>query len=363
MPPTFPSQPSLELSILDTLRQISRMTRCGPRLMLRAVKLLVRQHRAARVRQQHAAEGLQVPPFAIFSVTSQCNLNCFGCYANVLHQHSARDEMDEERIVNLFSEASQLGVSVMLLAGGEPLQKTRLLQMTQNEPGILFLLFTNGSLLDHLAIQQLRKQPHVIPVLSIEGSEPATDARRGQGTHARIAAAMQELKRARIFFGTAITLTGENFGHATAREHVQSLITQGCRLFFYINYIPVVPDTQHLTLSRLQVKELDRRLGEYRHQLPSLFIAFPQDEVSLGGCLAAGRGFFHINAVGDLEPCPFSPYSDRNIRDGSLADALQSPLFLRIRTSGKSLDETGGQCALWEQRAWVEGLLSPRDSA
>ena len=47
--------------------------------------------------------------------------------------------------------------------------------------------------------------------------------------------------------------------------------------------------------------------------------------------MAAGRGFFHINSHGSAEPCPFSPYSDTNVRDTSLRQALQSPLFTALQ--------------------------------
>jgi MoaA/NifB/PqqE/SkfB family radical SAM enzyme len=60
-----------------------------------------------------------------------------------------------------------------------------------------------------------------------------------------------------------------------------------------------------------------------------IFISFPGDEKTSGGCLAAGRGFFHINSHGGAEPCPASPYSDINVRDSSLLD-LQSVSLLKI---------------------------------
>ena len=88
-----------------------------------------------------------------------------------------------------------------------------------------------------------------------------------------------------------------------------------------------------------------------------VFISFPGDERASGGCLAAGRGFFHINASGGAEPCPFSPYSDTSLVHTSLKEALQSPLFSRLQESG-SLEKfhTGG-CALFEQEQLVKDLL------
>jgi len=265
--------------------------------------------------------------------------------------------MDHEAAVHLLDDVQSLGASIMLIAGGEPLLRPRLLELTATHDSILFLLFTNGSLLDEAKIDTLREQRHVIPVLSIEGGEDQTDARRGEGAHRTAMDAMGALKRGRVFFGSSTTLTRENFDLTTSEAHLRELITRGCRLFYYINYVPVEEGTGDLQLEPEQVQELERRLARHRKRLPGLFIAFPHDEMALGGCLAAGRGFLHINAYGDVEPCPFSPYSDRNLNDVSFEEALSSPLLQSILRSDVVLDESDGRCALWKRRAWVESLL------
>ena len=83
----------------------------------------------------------------------------------------------------------------------------------------------------------------------------------------------------------------------------------------------------------------------------------PWDEDDVGGCLSAGRGFVHINAEGDMEPCPFAPFSDSNVRDSSLKDALQSELFKKIRQRPELSKEEGGGCVLWKERELVESLI------
>jgi MoaA/NifB/PqqE/SkfB family radical SAM enzyme len=75
------------------------------------------------------------------------------------------------------------------------------------------------------------------------------------------------------------------------------------------------------------------------------------------GELSAGKGFVHINAFGDLEPCPFAPFSDINVRDHSLKDALQSRLCKKIRQIPELSRETGGGCILWQERKLVQSLM------
>ena len=51
----------------------------------------------------------------------------------------------------------------------------------------------------------------------------------------------------------------------------------------------------------------------------------------MGGCIAGGRNYFHINSAGDAEPCVFIHYSNANIHDSSLLEILRSPLFMAYR--------------------------------
>ncbi len=87
----------------------------------------------------------------------------------------------------------------------------------------------------------------------------------------------------------------------------------------------------------------------------------PEDEEEMGGCMSAGKGFIHINAEGDVEPCPFAPYSDTNLNESTLREALQSEFLRKIRQNNEHLSETEGGCALWIKREWVRSVLHPEE--
>ena len=61
---------------------------------------------------------------------------------------------------------------------------------------------------------------------------------------------------------------------------------------------------------------------------PIFAMDFQNDGEFVGGCIAGGRRYFHINANGDMDPCVFIHYSDSNIREKTLLEALQSPMFM-----------------------------------
>ncbi len=125
----------------------------------------------------------------------------------------------------------------------------------------------------------------------------------------------------------------------------------------FIEYIPFDSATEHLVITEAQQQELDQRLMDLRAKLKALFIAFPGDEEQFGGCLAAGRGFVHLNANGAVEACPFAPYSDVNLKHMTLREALNSPLLSKIRNTHALLDQHKGGCALFENKAVLEKIL------
>ena len=100
-------------------------------------------------------------------------------------------------------------------------------------------------------------------------------------------------------------------------------------------------------------------MDDLREVFPdTILLSFPGDERADGGCMAAGRGFFHINSHGGAEPCPFSPYSDVNVREQGLREAMHSRLFRELRDGDFLDDDHVGGCVLFEKREQVEAMLA-----
>jgi MoaA/NifB/PqqE/SkfB family radical SAM enzyme len=339
------------------LKQILKFSLDNPRMAALMAGKLVRFYFASRRRKYWKERGVQVPPMLIYSVTSECNLDCAGCYAKVLHA-PRHGEFNAEKFADVLRQADEIGVSYILTAGGEPFIRPELLDVLGKHPNIIFTPFTNGLLINEEHIRKLRQNPHVIPIVSFEGYELETDKRRGAGVYENGLALIERFQQAGIYYGVSITTTRGNFETITSRAFIERLAARECRIFFFINYIPVEKGSEDMVMTQEQVTALNRVMENYRQEYPALFLAFPGSEIDFGGCLAAGKGFVHINAEGDVEPCPFSPYSDASLRDMSLIDALQSPLLREIRDNDFRLDESNGLCALWQNRAWVEELVT-----
>lgn len=306
-------------------------------------------------------EGLEVPPFLICSIATTCNLQCKGCYARaggIAGDVPTKQTLSADEWHNLFDEAAEMGFSVALLAGGEPLTRRDLLEGIASVKEMLFPVFTNGTLIGSQYIEFFRKHLNVLPVISLEGDALATNARRGKGVHERVMLSMKMLHDADLFFGTSITVTTENKEAVTSDEYVVHLHELGCKLVFYVEYVPIDPGTEHLAFGDDDVKWMEHRVDELRtNNMDMIFVSFPGDEKLLDGCMAAGRGFFHIGPDGAAEPCPFSTKSDTHAAHDGLRAALRSPLFSMLRNaSAISWEHTGG-CTLYEHSDEVEAMI------
>lgn len=307
--------------------------------------------RAEAVRAKHAAAGKHIPSFLITSITNRCNLHCAGCYARA---NSICDDAETEALLGdedwsrIFQEAAQIGVSFCLLAGGEPMMRRGVLERAAKQRDILFPVFTNGTLLSESMLQLLDQNRNLVPIVSIEGDRAQTDARRGEGTHEKLTANMNRMRESGILFGASVTLTTQNIQTVTSDHFLNELRTLGARVAFFVDYVPADPGTESLAPGDGERAFLARRLEELRQQPDGMiYVSFPGDEQFSDGCLAAGRGFFHINPTGGAEPCPFSPVSDTNLKHTTLISALDSPLFSRLRASELLRGHHDGACALF----------------
>ena len=322
--------------------------------------------RAASKKRMAAEErGEHIPSYLIASITSQCNLHCAGCYSRC--NHATVDEtpvaqLSTEEWTRIFDEADEMGISFVLLAGGEPMLRRDVIEAAGKKQNILFPILTNGTFLNERYFELFDRCRNLIPIMSIEGEREVTDARRGKGIYDRLIANMSEFHRRGLIFGTSVTVTTENLHEVSSDAFLQKLSDRGCKAVIFVEYVPVTDESRELAPGEAEREILRSEIARLRAEHPEMvYISFPGDEKDSGGCVAAGRGFFHINSHGGAEPCPFSPYSDVNVRDTSLREAMNSGLFRALRYNGHLLEDHVGGCVLYEKRELVEQLL--RESA
>ncbi len=333
----------------------------NPRESIFMGKYAVASKKATAKRRAAEEKGEHIPPFLIASITSSCNLHCAGCYSRANHackDCAPVDQLNDQEWQNIFQEAQDLGIGFILLAGGEPFVRRDVITIASRTPDILFPIFTNGTMIDEAYLKLFDKHRNLVPILSIEGGRETTDQRRGDGVYDKLQTAMSTMKEEGILFGSSVTVTTENMEEVLSDRFVRDMYNKGSKAIIYVEFVPVTEEAKHLAPGDEERAFMKERLLELRMNHDDMvLISFPGDEKTSGGCLAAGRGFFHINSHGGAEPCPFSPFSDVNVKTIGLRGAMNSPLFTAIQQENLLMEDHAGGCVLFERREQVEAIL------
>ncbi len=347
--------------IENIVNDIIRASLHNPRETAFIMKYMLYSKEAMKKRALYENKGHNIPPFLIASITSSCNLFCKGCYARAnktCGEGLDNNQLATERWNDIFKEAKELGISFILLAGGEPLMRMDVIEKAGETKEIIFPIFTNGTVMNESYIQLFDHNRNLVPIISIEGDKLQTDERRGVGTYDTLMATMDTMKKKGILFGASVTVTTKNIQTIISKEFIDKLYSKGCKALVFVEYVPVAVTSKELAPADAERALLEQELESLRTRYEDVvFLSFPGDEKSTGGCLAAGRGFFHINVNGGAEPCPFSPYSDTSLRDCTLLEALQSPLFKKLKELEILMGEHTGGCVLFEMEAEVKKIV------
>lgn len=290
-------------------------------------------HGTKTIRKSRKINKCNIPWVILMDPTSSCNLHCTGCWASEYGNklNLSFDEMD-----SIVRQGKKLGIYFYMFTGGEPLvRKDDIIKLCRKHNDCEFHSFTNGTLINDEFCEKMREVGNLSLSISLEGFEEVNDLRRGKGTFNKVMTAMDILKKHGQLFGTSICYTSKNIETVTSDEFLDLIISKGCRFTWYFHYMPVgKSDAVELLPTKEQREYMYHRVREIRStESDKLIYAmdFQNDGEFVGGCIAGGRSYCHINANGDVEPCVFVHYSSANIRNVSLIEALKQPLFMAYR--------------------------------
>ncbi len=286
-----------------------------------------------KMRKKRLVHNCNVPWVILMDPTSACNLKCTGCWAA---EYGHKLNLSYDELDSIVTQGKELGIYFYMYTGGEPLvRKADLIRLCEKHNDCEFHAFTNGTLVDEKLCEDMERVGNLALSLSLEGSEEVNDQRRGFKSFEKVMNAMELLKKHGQLFGASICYTSRNVEAITSDEFLDMIIEKGCRFAWYFHYMPVGKEAVvELLPSKEQREYLYHRIREIRGLetgKPIFAIDFQNDGEFVGGCIAGGRNYLHINANGDVEPCVFIHYSGANIREVSLVEALKQPLFMAYR--------------------------------
>lgn len=281
------------------------------------------------VRANREKYNCNVPFIILFDPTSACNMHCKGCWSA---EYGGKSNLTLDEMRSIIDQGTRLGTRLYMLTGGEPLvKKDEIITLCRENQNCAFLAYTNATLIDRDLCDKIKEVGNFALALSIEGTEESNDYRRGPGAYRKTLEAMDLLKKNGLIFGVSVCYTSKNIPSVTSDEFLDLIVEKGARYALYFNYMPVgkdaVVDLIPRPEQRVHMYKWLRRVRNSRTGKPIFFMDFQNDAEYVGGCIAAGRNYFHINSNGDMEPCVFIHYSDSNIRKNSILEGLKNPLF------------------------------------
>ena len=306
-----------------------------------------------KMRERHQCN---IPWAILLDPTSACNLHCTGCWAA---EYGHKLNLSYDEIDSIIRQGKELGVHIYIYTGGEPLvRKHDLIKLCEAHPDCAFLCFTNATLIDEEFCQEMIRVKNFIPAISAEGDEAATVGRRGDGTYAKVDAAMDLMNSHGLPFGVSICYTHDNAPSVASDEYFDWLIEKGALFAWIFTYMPVGKDAPTSLMptpeDRERLYRFNRRIRETK---PILTLDFQHDGEFVGGCIAGGRRYLHINAAGDVEPCVFIHYSNANVREMSLLDCLRSPIFMAYYEGQPFNDNLLRPCPMLENPECIEHMV------
>ncbi len=306
-------------------------------------------------------ESCNVPWAILFDPTSACNLHCTGCWAA---EYGNRLNLTFDEMDSIITQGKALGTYMYIFTGGEPLvRKKDILALCEKHRDCEFLSFTNGTLIDEDFCQEMLRVKNFIPAISLEGFETANDGRRGNGVYQKVQHAMQLLKAHRLPFGISACYTSQNIDSLTSEAFIDMLVDAGALFIWYFHYMPVgAGAAPELLPTPEQRTQAYHQIRTFRQTKPIFSLDFQNDGQYVGGCIAGGRRYLHINARGDVEPCVFIHYSNANIREMSLLAALKSPIFMAYHDGQPFNDNMLRPCPMLENPECLRQMVKGTDA-
>jgi MoaA/NifB/PqqE/SkfB family radical SAM enzyme len=264
----------------------------------------------------------------VVNPTMKCNLKCVGCYA---YNFNKGEHMDYDLLRKVLSEAREMGTRFITVSGGEPFVYPHFDRMAEEFNDLIFMCYTNATLLDEKRVARLVELGNVWPAISVEGYEEETTLRRGPGVWDKVLGAMRRLKEAGVMFGFSATPTRLNSDLLAEDRFVDFYLEQGALFGWMFQYLPIGLDPDVSLMATPEQRDRLRVATKRWQSTRAIFVGdFWNDGSCVGGCMSASK-YCYVTSDGKVQPCTFVHFYTHNVREHSLVEIFQSPLFRTIR--------------------------------
>ena len=306
-------------------------------------------------------------------ITARCNMSCRHCYINLQANdaEALADELPAAEILDIASQAADLGAVWCLITGGEPLLRKDFTEiyLGLKRLGLLVSVFTNGALINKNHVKLFKKYPPRDIELTVYGVTPEIyeSVTRKAGSFKAFSNALQLLRNADVPFRLKAMAIQSNL-------HEQQEIAKFCcawtKDFFrfdpqlHLRFDGDPTRNAEIRAERLAPAQIvaleeadERRITAMRKNCDSLIDQKPTRSSSnlLLQC-GAGLGSFNVGYDGCFRLCSslWADGTTYDLKAGSLHEAWHDfvPQVRNLRTKSQEFNQKCGKCDLYNLCLW-----------
>lgn len=283
----------------------------------------------------YKTRAARTPYLAYYELTPLCTLNCKFCYSHL--QKSEQEKRGEilrlAEWSRLADETINMGVKRIILTGGECLLHPDFFEIYKYiyNKNIEISIISNGTLIDETAVEFFCKYPPNAITISIYGYSEETYLKAcGNATaYNNVMHAIELLKSSNISFQLVTTVSEDN------KDDIQALLKYAEENKLRYMFSNMLKANRECTLDTIlaygtedgEIDNVRRNIIEKRggkiKVIPDYEI--PRDLVikKKGINCGAGVNIFHINWLGEMQPCPTFNAKKIKTNDKKLSVAWQ----------------------------------------
>jgi len=264
---------------------------------------------------------MPLPATANLAITHKCQCRCVHCSAEPFVNPS-REELSTEEIMKVVEAALDLGATLIIYVGGEPLIREDLYDLIRfvDKDKAIVMIFTNGWLLNEKNVSRLAEAGLATLNISIDHPDPEVhDSLRGvKGIYERAFRGARLAREAGILTGISTYATSERIANGDVERLIQIGQEQGFHEVTIFDCIPsgrFLKDTDKILTpeEKRKIAKLARKYHSMKHPMGVVAQAIVNSPEGVG-CFGA-HSQFYMTAYGDINPCDFNPISFGNVRE------------------------------------------------
>lgn len=271
-------------------------------------------------------QKMAFPVTANLAITHKCQCQCIHCSADPF-MDPTKKEVTVEEIKKVVNGALDLGASLIIYVGGEPLLREDLYDLIKyvDKTKAVSMIFTNGLLLSEENVQKLAEAGLFSLNISIDSSEPElhNEFRKVPGCYQKAFEGAEHCRKAGILTGISTYATSESIKTGKVEKLLKIAQDQG---FSEVTIFDCIPSGRFLkdsskiltTEDRKQLIALTKKYHEMDHPMGINCMSIINSPRGVG-CYGA-QSQFYMTAYGDINPCDFNPISFGNVRDASIQE-------------------------------------------